>query len=71
MGVSNMSEMARENIVVERLVEVVPGFSFKVPENVFLVIAAVLLVVKQNFVTVGLLDHFFPVGFVLSRRVAG
>ena len=66
-----MSEMARGNIVVERLVEVVSGFSFKVPENVFLVIAAVPLVVKQNFAAVELLDHFFPVGFVLSRRVAG
>ena len=69
LGVLNMSEMASGNIVVESLIEAVSGSSVIVLENVFLVIAAVLLVVKQDFVAAGLLDKFFPVVLELRRGV--
>ena len=69
LGVLNMSEMASGNIVVESLIEAVSGSSVIVLENVFLVLAAVLLVVKQHFVAAGLLDKFFPVVLELRRGV--
>ena len=69
LGVLNMSEMAGGNIVVESLIEAVSGSSVIVLENVFLVLAAVLLVVKQDFVAAGLLDKFFPVVLELRRGV--
>ena len=69
LGVLNMSEMASGNIVVESLIEAVSGSSLIVLENVFLVLAAVLLVPKQDFVAAGLLDKFFPVVLELRRGV--
>ena len=69
LGVLNMSEMASGNIVVESLIKAVSGSSLIVLENVFLVLAAVLLVVKQDFVAAGLLDKFFPVVLELCRGV--
>ena len=69
LGVLNMSEMASGNIVVESLIEAVSGSSLIVLENVFLVLAAVLLVPKQDFVAAGLLDKFFPVVLELRREV--
>ena len=69
LGVLNMSEMASGNIVVESLIEAVSGSSVIVLENVFLVLAAVLLVVKQDFVAAGLLHKFFPVVLELRRGV--
>ena len=68
-GVLNMSEMASGNIVVESLIEAVSGSSLTVLENVFPVLAAVLLVPKQDFVAAGLLDKFFPVVLELRRGV--
>ena len=69
LGVLNMSEMASGNIVVESLVEAVSGSSLIVLESVFLVLAEVLLVPKQDFVAAGLLDKFFPVVLELRRGV--
>ena len=69
LGVLNVSEMASGNIVVKSFIEAVSGSSLIVLENVFLVIAAVLLVAKQDFVAAGLLDKFFPVVLELRRGV--
>ena len=71
LGVLNMSEMAGGNIMVESVIEVVSGSSVIVLENVFLVIAAVLLVVKQDFIAAGLLDKLFPEVLELRRGVVG
>ena len=69
LGVSNMSEMAGGNIIVESVIEVVSGSSVIVLENMFLVIAGVLLVVKQDFIAAGLLDKLFPEVLELRRGV--
>ena len=69
LGVSNMSEMAGGNIVAESVIEVVSGSSVIVLENMFVVISAVLLVAKQDFVVVGLFDKFFTVVLILCRGV--
>ena len=66
-----MSEMAGGNIMVESVIEVVSGSSVIVLENVFLVVAAVLLVVKQDFIAAGLLDKLFPEVLELRRGVVG